>query len=167
MNRSTTALALAAAGILAGAQAASAHVGFLKRQVPLAATMTMTLRVPHGCNGSPTVRLRMRVPKAVTAIRPEAKPGWTVATSGEGASREVAWSGSLPAKQAGEFSFAVDLDKAVKPGEVIFFPVVQECEKGVSRWIDIQGRPSADAPESEEHDESTSPAPSIRLLPRQ
>jgi len=54
----------------------------------------------------------------------------------------------------------------VKPGDVLYFPVVQECEKGVSRWIDVKGKPSADAPESDDHDESASPAPSIRFLPR-
>ena len=166
MGRSALLAPALAAGLLAAGGGASAHVGFVKRQVPAAPAMDLTLRVPHGCNGSPTVRLRMRVPKAVTAVRPAQKPGWTVAVSGEGASREIAWSGRLPATQTGEFSFSIDLDAAAKPGEVIYFPVVQECETGVSRWIDVKGRPSADAPPSDDHDESTSPAPSIRLLPR-
>ena len=42
--------------------------------------------------------------------------------------------------------------RSVKAGEVLYFPLVQECEKGVSRWIDVKGRPSADAPDDENHD---------------
>ncbi|MDP2358851.1 MAG: DUF1775 domain-containing protein [Beijerinckiaceae bacterium] len=153
--------ALAGAGTMA-----SAHVGFTKRQVPLASTIDSILRVPHGCNGSPTLRLRMRLPKAVTGFRPQPKEGWTITLSGEGATREVAWSGRLSATQTGSFAVSIDIDASVKPGQIVYFPVVQECEKGVSRWIDVKGRPSADSPDDESHDESTSPAPSIRFLPR-
>lgn len=152
---------------LAGASvSASAHVGFAKRQVPIAASIDSVLRVPHGCNGSPTVRLRMRLPKTVLAVRGKPKEGWTISQSGEGGAREIAWSGRLPAKQTGEFALSMDIDPSVKPGDVLYFPVVQECEKGVSRWIDVKGRASADAPDDEPHDENTSPAPSIRFLPR-
>jgi len=154
--------ALAVAGILP----AYAHVSFLKRQVPLAPTIEASLSIPHGCNGSPTLRLRMRIPAAVTAIRPAAKDGWTIAQSGQGAAREIAWSGRLLDKQRGEFHFAMDLDSSVKPGQVIHFPVVQECEAGILRWIDVTGKASADASEREETDETSSPAPSIRILPR-
>jgi len=165
-GRRLNSLTLLAAALALAATPASAHVAFVKRQVPLASTVESMLRVPHGCNGSPTVRLRMRLPKAVTAIRPQPKEGWSVSVSGEGGAREVAWSGNLPAKQTGEFPFAMDLDASVKAGDILFFPLVQECEKGVARWIDVKGRPSADAPEEEQHDDATSPAPSIRFLPR-
>ena len=117
----------------------AAHVGFIKRQVPLAASMDLTLRVPHGCEGSPTLRLRMRVPRAVASVRPQPKEGWTVAQSGEGGAREVIWSGNLPDKQTGEFSFTITFDATAKAGDTIHFPIVQECTKGVSRWIDIKG----------------------------
>ena len=152
---------------MAGASTmAAAHVGFTKRQAPLASTIDSILRVPHGCNGSPTVRLRMRLPKAVTGVRPQPKEGWTITQTGEGAAREVAWSGALPASQTGDFAVSMDIDASVKPGEIVFFPLVQECERGVLRWIDVKGSPSADAPDDGNHDESTSPAPSIRFLPR-
>ena len=140
----------------------AAHVGFIKRQVPLAASMDLTLRVPHGCEGSPTLRLRMRVPRAVASVRPQPKEGWTVAQSGEGGAREVIWSGNLPDKQTGEFSFTITFDATAKAGDTIHFPIVQECTKGVSRWIDIKG---AEAPAEERHDESSTPAPAIKLLP--
>lgn len=143
----------------------AAHVGFIKRQVPLATSIDLTLRVPHGCEGSPTLRLRMRLPRAVASVRPQPKEGWTVAQSGEGGAREVIWSGNLPDKQTGEFSFAMTLEPAAKAGDTIHFPVVQECAKGVSRWIDIKGVETTEAPGEERHDGSSAPAPAIKLLP--
>ena len=154
-------LSLLAFGLLPAAPA-WAHVGFAKRQVALAPSVELTLRVPHGCEGSPTLRLRMRIPRAVASVRPQSKEGWTVAQTGEGGAREVIWSGNLPDKQTGEFSFTMTLEAAVKAGDTIHFPVVQECAKGVSRWIDIKG---AEAQGEERHDESSSPAPAINLLP--
>jgi uncharacterized protein YcnI len=40
----------------------------------------------------------------------------------------------------------------------MYFPVVQECEKGAHRWIEIPatGKSSSDYPE---------PAPALKLLP--
>lgn len=157
---------LAISGLALAAPPAEAHVGFVKRQVPLAATIHSVLRVPHGCEGSPTLRLRVRAPRVVKSVRPQAKDGWSVVVSGQGGMQEIAWSGRLPASGTGEFAFSFDLEPSVKAGDVLFFPVVQECEKGVSRWIDVKGRPSADAPEEEEQDERMSPAPALRLLPR-
>jgi len=154
-------LSLLVCGLLP-ASPASAHVGFAKRQVALAPSLELTLRVPHGCEGSPTLRLRMRLPRAVASVRPQPKEGWTVAQTGEGGAREVIWSGNLPDKQTGEFSFTMTLEASAKAGDTIHFPVVQECAKGVSRWIDIKG---AEAQGEERHDESSSPAPAIKLLP--
>ena len=42
---------------------------------------------------------------------------------------------------------------------MLYFPVVQECEQGVSRWIDIPADPA------HAHD-SKSPAPGVKLIPK-
>ena len=160
-RRSGLFLSLFACGLLPAAPV-WAHVGFAKRQVVLAPSVELTLRVPHGCDGSPTLRLRLRIPRAVASERPQPKEGWTIAQTGEGGAREVVWSGALPDKQTGEFSFTVTIEASAKAGDTIHFPVVQECAKGVSRWIDIKG---AEAQGEERHDESSSPAPAIKLLP--
>jgi periplasmic copper chaperone A len=46
-----------------------------------------------------------------------------------------------------------------KPGETLYFPTVQECERGVHRWIEIPaaGRSRGDYKE---------PAPFLKLLPK-
>ena len=159
-RRSGLFLSLFACGLLPAAPV-WAHVGFAKRQVVLAPSVELTLRVPHGCDGSPTLRLRMRLPRAVASVSPQPKDGWTVAQTGEGGAREVIWSGNLPDKQTGAFSFTMTIEASAKAGDTIHFPVVQECAKGVSRWIDIKG---AEAQGEERHDESSSPAPAIKLL---
>ena len=48
---------------------------------------------------------------------------------------------------------------ALKPNTTLYFPVVQECEQGVSRWIDIPADPA------HAHD-SKWPAPGVKLIPK-
>ena len=39
-----------------------------------------------------------------------------------------------------EFVFSSYLTAGLKPDTTLYFPVVQECEQGVSRWIDIPAK---------------------------
>jgi uncharacterized protein YcnI len=36
-----------------------------------------------------------------------------------------------------EFVFPAYLTDSLKPGEMLYFPTIQECQKGVHRWIEI------------------------------
>jgi len=49
------------------------------------------------------------------------------------------------------------LTDTLKPGSMLYFPTVQECAQGISRWIDIPVDPA------HAHD-SKSPAPGVKLL---
>jgi uncharacterized protein YcnI len=106
------------------------------------------------------------------------KPGWTLDTvTGKYASQydyhgaklsegvtEVAWSGGKLADQNyDEFVMQTFLTDTLKPNSVLYFPVVQECEQGVSRWIDI---PSAGQDGGHDHGSKT-PAPGVKLVPKQ
>lgn len=102
------------------------------------------------------------------------KPGWTLATTNGKYSKtytffhnaklsegvtEISWSGGkLPDAWYDEFVFQGFLAGDLEAGTKLYFPVVQECEKGVNRWIEIPaaGKSPADYPE---------PAPVLRLLP--
>ena len=55
--------------------------------------------------------------------------------------------------------FAGFLAGDLEAGKMLYFPVVQECERGVYRWIEIPaaGKSSGDYPE---------PAPALKLLPK-
>jgi uncharacterized protein YcnI len=75
--------------------------------------------------------------------------------------KEVTWSGGkLPDKNYDEFVMHTALTDTLKPNTILYFPVVQECETGVSRWIEI---PAEGAGHSHE---SKSPAPGVKLLPK-
>ena len=55
------------------------------------------------------------------------------------------WSGGkLPDDNYDEFVISTFLTDGLKPNTMLYFPVVQECEQGVSRWIDIpaEGEPA-------------------------
>ena len=126
------------------------------------------------CEGSATTAIRIRLPEGIITVNPMPKPGWKLDTvSGkyplsyslggakvsEGVT-EVRWSGgNLPDTFYDEFVFTSAIANELEPGKTIYFPVVQECEKGVHRWIETPavGRP---------HDESSEPAPGLRLLPK-
>jgi uncharacterized protein YcnI len=75
---------------------------------------------------------------------------------------ELSWSGGKLADGFyDEFVFQSSFAEELKAGTTIYFPVVQECEKGVHRWIEIPaagGHGGHGAADSE-------PAPGLKLLP--
>jgi uncharacterized protein YcnI len=168
---------LAVASLLGAALAASsanAHVTLENRQATPASYFKAVFAVPHGCAGSPTVKIRVQIPDGVISVKPMPKPGWSVetvkgkyptsyelhgATITEGV-REVTWSGGkLADDNYDEFVIATFLTGSLKPNTTLYFPVVQECEQGASRWIEIpqEGKPAHD---------TKSPAPGVKLMPK-
>jgi periplasmic copper chaperone A len=158
------------------ASSASAHVTLENRQATVGAYYKAVFAVPHGCAGSATIKLRVQIREGVIAVKPMPKPGWSVeAIKGKYAAdydyhgtklsegvKEVVWSGGkLPDDNYDEFVVSTFLTGGLKPNSTLYFPVVQECEQGVSRWIDIPVEGSA-APS---HD-SKSPAPGVKLMPK-
>jgi periplasmic copper chaperone A len=154
------------------AVSASAHVTLEQREAPIGASYKATFKVPHGCGDSPTIRLRVQIPAGVIGVKPMPKPGWQLetvkakydkpykmfhATVSEGV-REVTWTGRLPDDYYDEFVLSSYLTDELTPGRTLYFPVVQECEKGTHRWIEI--------PEAGK-DEPREPAPGLKLLPKQ
>src|SRR3979490_2805363 len=73
-------LALGAAGVVLFACAASAHITLETREAPVGASYKAVLRVPHGCEGTATVALRVRVPDGMISVKPMPKPGWKIET---------------------------------------------------------------------------------------
>jgi uncharacterized protein YcnI len=164
---------LAAIG-LAFAGPACAHVTIEAQEARVGAAFKAVVRVPHGCDGSATTAIRVKIPDGVIAVKPMPKPGWTLETKtgpygktyahfhnaklSEGVT-EVAWSGGkLLDAHYDEFVFTSFMSRDLEAGKTLYFPVVQECEKGVHRWIEIPaGKPG------EHLDE---PAPGVKLLAR-
>ena len=124
-------------------------------------------RITHGCKGSPTTAVTIRMPDSVILAKPMPKPGWTVeiktrpletpVDSGHGfkvreAVTEVTWRGGrLENAQFDEFVVMLRLPDLPEgeAGETIYFPTVQACEKGENNWTGIPapGRNWHDLPE--------------------
>lgn len=155
------------------ASSAQAHVTLERQEAAIGGSYRVVFRVPHGCGASPTLKLRVRIPDGVIGVKPMPKPGWQLETVrgtyaktytmyhsavSEGV-KEVAWTGRLADENYDEFVLSTYLTDDLKPGTVLYFPVLQECETGVHRWIEIpaEGKDAADYKE---------PAPGVRLLPK-
>ncbi len=153
------------------------HVTLETKQASVESSYQAVLRISHGCKGSPTVKLRVRIPEGVIGVKPQPKAGWTLeAINGDYAqpytlygaqvsagAQEVVWTGGpLPDGHSDEFIFVAYLSNGLTPNTTLYFPVVQECEQGVSRWID-----QPPAGHQATHDHSDAPAPGLRLLPKQ
>src|SRR6266851_1941302 len=131
--------ALIAAGLLMSS-AASAHILLEGKQAAVGADYKAVFVVPHGCAGSATIKLRVQIPEGI---------------------KEVAWSGGkAPDKTREEFVIQTFLTNGLKPDTTLYFPVVQECEQGISRWIEI----SRDG--GTHSHEGKWPAPGVKLAPK-
>jgi periplasmic copper chaperone A len=155
---------------------ASAHITLEGKQAAVGSYYKAVFAVPHGCAGSPTVKIRVQIPEGVIGVKPMPKAGWNLetvkgkyageyqfhgSTLSEGV-KEVAWSGGkLEDDNYDEFVMSTYLTGTLKPNTTLYFPVVQECEQGMSRWIDIptEGRAGHD-------DGGKTPAPGLKLTPK-
>ena len=161
------------AAVLLSGSAASAHVTIQPNEATAGGYFQAAFSVGHGCDGSSTVAVRVRIPDGVLSVKPQMKPGWTVdikkkplagpqpSLHGKTITEtvdEVSWKGGpLPDSLYDTFGLMMKLpDVADKP---LYFPVVQECESGVHRWIEI---PAA----GQKRDDLREPAPLLRLKPK-
>ena len=151
---------------------ATAHVTLENRETPVGAAYKAVLRVPHGCEGTATISLRVRIPEGVIRAKPMPKPGWTLdkvrgkyaatyeqygAKVDEGLT-EVAWKGgNLPDDEYDEFVVRGSIAKELKPGATLYFAVVQECGDATDRWIEIPA-------DGQDADELAHPAPALKLV---
>lgn len=164
--------ALAATGAVGALAApAAAHVGVSPTKAPADGFAMLQFSVPHGCDGSPTRALRVRVPRSVPSATPHVHPGWEVTTRqgpktpvelhGEEVTRgvsEIAWTATeadpLPEGRLDLFGVSVKLPAG--EGETVYFPAVQECVNGRTGWIQV---PAA----GESAEELDEPAPAVLL----
>lgn len=153
--------------LLACSSAALAHVTLETREAIAGSTYKATLRVPHGCDGSATTAVTVLLPEGFARAKPMPKAGWKLKTTKQAVTpfddhgklisedvREIRWSGGkLPDDQYEEFVFRGRLP--AKAGETAWFKVIQQCEKGETRWEQI---PVAGS-------KADYPATGVKLLP--
>lgn len=159
-----------AAIALFGTGSVVAHVTMQPTEAQAGASLQAWFTVPHGCDGSSTVAIRVKIPDGVTLVKPQMKAGWKVSIKrrklsqpykGEGGHTitetvdEVEWRGGpLPDELYDDFGLKLKVPDVA--GQALYFPVVQECEGSVHRWIDI---PTVD----QHRGDLRSPAPSVNV----
>jgi periplasmic copper chaperone A len=151
LTRPVVGLALAAIAVVAGARTVSAHIDPDPKEAPAGSVQTVGFTVEHGCEGSATTQLDMRLPDGVTDAVPEPPAGWTA----DVARRVVTFVGG-PLPDDVEGTFRVRMTLPMTPDTTIYFPFVQRCEQGEIRWIDI--------PSDGSGTELDEPAPAMNLL---
>lgn len=163
MSRSViVAAAMSAAAVSLYSFASVAHVGLEPSQATANTTLTVAFRIGHGCAESPTTAVRISIPAGVSAVQPQPKAGWNVATkTGPLPAAPGAAANAAPATGVTEVSFTGGklphdfFDTFVlrfkvpnTPGTTVYFPVIQECEKGANRWVEpmVAGQPEPPQP---------------------
>lgn len=157
---------------LMGTTAASAHATLEVQQATIGSGYKAVMRIPHGCNGSATLKVRIQIPEGYIGVKPMPKAGWTLETVrgkyaheyqsyhakiSEGV-KEVIWTGKLLDENYDEFVVSGQLAGDLQPNTIMYFPTIQECEVGIHRWIEIP------EPGKSAHDYKE-PAPGLKLLP--
>ncbi len=143
----------AATGLLTLALAgtAGAHITANPAEGPSDGYATVSFQVPHGCEESPTTQVRIQIPPSVPSATPSVHPLWDVSTKegkkdrvelhGETITRgvsEITYTAKQPLPADRLDSFAVSLKlPAGEEGESVYFPTIQRCEEGQTRWIQI------------------------------
>jgi uncharacterized protein YcnI len=152
---------------------AAAHVTLEHGEASPGTFYKVVFQVPHGCGESATVRLQVKIPEGVLMVKPMAKPQWQVAVTRAAYAKpysalhgakftegvaEVTWSGNLPNELYDEFALTTFISGDLAPGATLYFPVIQTCEKGEHRWIEI--------PAANQSERPSEPAPSLKLVPK-
>jgi len=155
---------IAAALLAVSAGVANAHITSSPDNAPGNSHFIAHFTVPHGCAGSPTIAVRIKLPDGLSEVKPEHKAGWKITQkryvfSGPGPKRlgapeEIEWRGGpLPDDEYESFGITMLLPPNPK---TLYFPTVQTCQKSENRWVNIpaQGQQWHDVKE---------PAPFIRV----
>ena len=152
---------------------ALAHSTLEVQQAAVGTSYKGVMRVGHGCDGAATLKLRIRIPDGVIAVKPMPKSGWTLevvkatynepydyyGTAMSVGVREIVWIGELLDAHYDEFTFRAYLTGGLQPEKTLYFPTIQECEGGkADRWIEIPA-------EGKSADDYKYPAPGVKLLP--
>jgi uncharacterized protein YcnI len=162
--------AIGGALTLALAAPAAAHITADPAEGPSDGFATVNFQVPHGCEESPTTRVRIQIPPSVPSVTPGRNPYYDLTTK-EGRKDKVELHGETVTRGISEIIYTAktplpphDLDilpvsvklPAGKPGDTVWFPTIQECAEGRTNWVQIPA-------EGESADDLESPAPGVTL----
>jgi len=125
-----------------GGRAASAHIDPDPAAVAAGSSATISFTVEHGCDGSATVKIEMKIPEGFDAVAAPPKDGWTVTVN----TGSVVWEGG-PLDASTPDTFALSFTAPVAAGDYAL-PVIQSCEAGELAWVqeEVEGQPEPELP---------------------
>jgi uncharacterized protein YcnI len=171
--RSSVVAAAALAGLVV-AEPASAHVTITASDSRAGAFALLTVSVPHGCDGSPTTKVAIQLPDAITEVTPTRNALYDLdvvtteldepitADDGDEITERVSQvvytaKEPLPDGQRDAFELSVQIPEDAA-GETLAFPTVQTCETGSTAWTE-------EAADGGSADDLEHPAPAILVRP--
>jgi uncharacterized protein YcnI len=149
--RRATLTGIAATGLLAlGAAPALAHVTITPSTTSPGATTVLRVEVPHGCDGSATTGISVRLPAGVTDANAAGTDRWVAEVSSDAVTFTT--DDPLPDGETAVVELNVNLPD--EPGATLVLPVVQTCEEGEAAWTEI-------AEDGQDPEELDHPAPVV------
>lgn len=148
--RAATPAAVVAVSLIAAAPA-SAHVSISPGEAQAGAYTVSTVSVPHGCDGSATTKIAIKIPKEILSVTPTRQPFWTVekvmtkvdppATDAHGNEvtervGQIVYTAKEPLPEGQRDAFELSYQVPDVAGETLLFPTVQICEKGETAWVE-------------------------------
>jgi len=148
---------------------ANAHVSVGGSTTEAGEYTVLTVSVPHGCEGSSTTKVAIKIPDGVLAVTPTRNPFWDVSTTivklakptkdahGNTVTERtgtVTYTATTPLPDAQRDAFELSFQIPDKAGETLAFPTIQTCEKGETAWTEVPA-------EGEDGEELEHPAPSF------
>lgn len=156
-------------GLLA-AGPALAHVGISPEEGAAGSYTVATLSVPHGCDGSPTTSITVKIPAQLYAVTPTRNALWDVKKNlvtldtpiNDAHGNEitelvdtVVYTARTPLPDGYRDAFELSFQVPDAVGETLVFPTLQKCAQGETNWNQVV----EDGAEEPEH-----PAPSFTVL---
>ena len=154
--RRTLTTAAAAGGtaalILAGAGAASAHVGVTPDKTSANSYALLTFAIPHGCEESSTTKVAITLPAELNDAQPTVNPNWTVEKVTEqltepkklpdGSSitkrtSQIVYTAKQPLPHELRDTLVLSVKLPDAAGTTLNFPTLQTCETGQTDWSEI------------------------------
>ncbi len=163
--------ALAGVLLTASAAVASAHVTISPSTGQAGAYTVLTVSVPHGCDGSATTKIAIKLPDDITTVTPTRNPYWTVAVTKQKLAQPVTdahgntlterdatvtYTARTPLPDQQRDAFELSLKLPDKAGATLVFPIVQTCQKGSTGWTEV-------AANGQDADSLEHPAPTLTL----
>jgi uncharacterized protein YcnI len=167
----TLALPAAVAGLSVLAVApALAHVSISPGEAAANDYTVQTVSVPHGCDGSATTQVIIRIPDEIVEVTPTRNALWEVkktmtrlatplkAEDGDEITEKVdtvTYTARTPLPDGYRDAFELSFQVPDTPGKTLVFPTIQKCVQGQTDWIETAA-PGAAEPEH--------PAPSLKVV---